>query len=202
MAFQPAPNIMLAEIRMAVDTEEIENTLYFSDGAAVTTGKMFTVGQYLKDIWTEGATPLLTNSQLLREVYMTDLSASDAATLAVPFDPGTYGTILEGYLPTTNCMHIVFKSVGRGRTNRGGNDWGALPRGQVIKNRIAQAYIDDVVAFYSGMAQIGASVPGMQWGFVSRRIDNAQRPQGVFKVITSRFVADDVVDSCRSRKET
>jgi hypothetical protein len=132
---------------------------------------------------------------------MTDLTTSDGNTYGEPFPANTRGTILEGYMPTTNCLHVIFKAQGRGRTNRGGNDWGALPRGIVTKNLISQGYIDAVIAFYTALKTVTAVIPGMQWGFVSRSIDKVLRPAGVFKAIQSVYVSDQVVDSCRSRKQ-
>lgn len=200
MAFQPAPNIMGIEVRMVLDNEPIENTLAFSNGSAFTQAQIGEVCVWVADQFLADHVPITPFPVQYIQVYGSDLGASDGATAEVNFPANTVGGLILTAEPNETSFFIKFKANGKGRTNFGGNYWPALAKAHVVGNRVDVAQADAMVAFYNGMRATAFPSTGFRMGFVSRRINNAPRPAGVFKETLQCSYTDLLVDSQRGRK--
>lgn len=200
MAFQPAPNIVGVEVRYLVGTEPIENTLAFSNGLAPTVSSMANLISFLQGHWLNEHVPLAPAKLNYREIFAADLGFSDGATATLGFPPGTVGARNETVYPNETTFAINFKASGRGRTNKGRNFWPLLPKSVGDDNELTLAYANSILAFYELLRVTVLAATGFRMGFVSRRLNLALRPAGVFKETLECGYADLTLDSQRGRK--
>lgn len=200
MAFQPAPNIMGIEVRMVCDGEPIENTIAFSNGQPFIRQDITAVCVWVVDQFLDGHVPITPSAVQYIQAYGSDLGTSDGETAEVNFPANTIGGLVLSAEPNEVSFFIKFKASGKGRTNFGGNYWPALAKTHVTGSLLNVTQADAMVAFYNGMRATAFASTGFRMGFVSRRINNAARPAGVFKETLQCSYSDLLVDSQRGRK--
>jgi len=205
MPFVPAADTVEVEIRMTQDSQQIENTLYFDLGAAPTTGAMVTLMNDIFDWWTTNIAPLVSETVVLREIVVTDLSSSTGPQ--VSFTPPVEETGSAGGAPYPNSttFAISFRTNLRGRSFRGRNYVVGLTEDQVTANTVHTVTVNDYIAAY-GLILTGALADDGVWSVVSRfsGVDPdtgkpIPRVSAVVTPIRSVVVVDATVDNQRRR---
>jgi hypothetical protein len=206
MPFVPVPDTVEAEIRMTLDGQKIENTLYFYAAAGPDIANVSQLASDLEGWWTLNCAPLLPLDVALREIVITDLSSNTGLQYTSALADPVFGTLGQPALPNNVSLAVSFRSAIRGRSYRGRNYVAALTEGQVVNSHVTEdvaaawataynAIITDVLAFpspyvwvvvsrFSGVDADGKPVP--------RSVGNAEP-------IVSALVTDTTVDSMRRR---
>lgn len=198
MAFVPVPMTIQAEVRMLLDDQRVENTLYFHFLDVYTVTDIENLGDQLITWWTDNYAPIVTNAVLLREIYLTDLTSATApAVTRVPATP-TFGGSGSATLPANVSFCVSFRTASRGRSFRGRNYIVGLIQSSVTLNTLAEEYVSDIIAAYNDLPAI-ALAADTEWVVVSRFTNNAPRVTGIFTPITTVVAVDNTIDSQRRR---
>lgn len=205
MPFVPVANTVEVEIRMELDNQQVENTLYFSSGSPPEPGSMTTLGNDVLDWWVDNIKPLCTNALTLREIVVTDLTTNIGPQVTVPAVPFTTGSLIGDYLPANVSLAISFRTNNRGRSFRGRNYVVGLNESQVTGNEVQPVPVGAYQDAY-GLLLNAPFQPTWQWSVVSRYSGvnpttgaPIPRTEGVSTPITAVTVVDPVVDSQRRR---
>lgn len=199
MAFIPVPNTCEAQVRMSLDSQFIENTLYFYKATGLDTTAMTALGNQLLLWWTTEYSVPLSVSLTLREIYLSDLSSQNGPTVTIPAPaPAPTGGVGADALPNNVAACISFRTAHRGRSYRGRNYVPALPDTQVVLNEMNPGLQADLVDAYNGLFA-RATTAGVTWVVVSRYENKAPRAAGNPEPITSVVLVDPIVDSQRRR---
>jgi hypothetical protein len=84
MPFIPVANTVMSEIRMRLDGQQIENTLYWQKGGSWSSGDILTLGNALLTWWPVNYAPFVSSAVTLSEIYLTDLTSDTSGVLSVP----------------------------------------------------------------------------------------------------------------------
>lgn len=202
MAFIPSPGVVQAEIRGTIGESNVENVLYFQTTAPpVTLAAMDNLGQNLDQFWYNRMQSLLPTGYAFREIYLTDQTSATgpAVTVANGVWNGTRPTT-QGMMPNNATITISFRTAGRGRSQRGRNYVCGLSRNDVTANTVNQTLLTAIEDAYSELLVGGAfAVAPWLWVVLSRRTNNADRPQGLATTIQRVVVVDAIIDSQRRR---
>lgn len=198
MAYVPADDTVMVEIRMTLHSIPVENTLYYRRTSGFGTTEMTALGEAVRDWWADGF-PGLTASQLnLREIYLTDLRTATAPTVTVPVvDPITYPATDPGQPGNVNLC-VSFRTAGRGRSARGRNYVTGIPETEVTANAVDTTFGESVLGLY---AILTATTAGMGWTHVvvSRFTAGAPRSSALVQPVTSIVIVSPKVASQRGR---
>lgn len=199
MAFVPVPGVLEAEIRMSLDNQLVENTLYFKPTVTTPGGTPTDLANDLLVWWTVNMSPALSDNTLLREIYVTDLTTatSGAATQPAPA-PAPTGGRTGAPSPNNVSLAVSFRTAQRGRSFRGRNYIAGINEPDTEWNQISAALEGLILAGYNAL--LTAPFSGdWEWGVVSRFANKAPRVTGVFTPITSVTIVDRTIDSQRRR---
>jgi hypothetical protein len=199
MPFVAAPNTIMAEMRMLIGVNRLENVLYFQGSAGVNTTLMTTLGNNLANWWDASLTPQLSTQLQLVEVYLTDLTTQTSPTVSIPKAPPLTGNNAADLLPNNVALCVSFRTNGRGKSARGRNYVPGLVETEVSGSIVASTTTTPVVAAYNALKGAGTFTAGLEWVVVSRFHDNAPRTVALVQPITSVVLVDSVVDSQRRR---
>lgn len=199
MAFVPVPNAFEAEIRMSLDDQLVENTLYFKATPDSEEGTPIALANDLLVWWTVEMAPALSDNTLLREIYVTDLttSTSGAATQPAPA-PAPTGGRSGAPSPNNVSLAVSFRTAQRGRSFRGRNYIAGINEPDTEWNQISATLEGLILAGYNALLE-GDFASNWQWGVVSRFSNKAPRVTGVFTPITAVTIVDRTIDSQRRR---
>lgn len=205
MPFVPVPNVIEAEIRMLLDNQKIENTLYFSKPDGWTLAQAVTMGNNLLTWWASLYSVPLSNQLSLREIYITDLSSATGFSTTAPAPtPAPTGDVVGESEPNSVAIAISFRTGLRGRSYRGRNYVSGLPVAQVTQNTVSSTVQADIINAY-GALDFQASLVGGDWVVVSRYsgVDAAGKPiprtTGIATLVSAVVITDSTVDSQRRR---
>lgn len=199
MAFIPASNVLMVEIRATFNGEELENTLYFSTPGGITTPKVEDLFDYLEDTWIPTWIAAMSDDFLVDEIYATDLTTATSPTYSRSIVPALEGPNTGGNLPGNVAVVVSFRTAGRGRSTRGRNYVGGLTEDKVTDNIFDLSTLNALVGFYELLMGGGAFPTDWVWGVLSRFINNAPRVSGLFQEIVDVLATDVIVDSQRGR---
>jgi hypothetical protein len=205
MPFVPVPDTLEAEVRCSLDSQGVENTLYFTALAPWTPTSGKALGDALRDWWISNLSPNLSNRISLVEVYVTDLSSATGFT-ATSLPTGTpVGGVNEEPVPNNVSPCISFRTDSRGRSYRGRNYVPGLPNAAVNTNTLEVTVAGELAAAYEELFTIASDFSG-SWVVVSRYsgVDpvtkrSIPREIGVVTPITAVLFTDLIVDSQRRR---
>jgi hypothetical protein len=200
MAFVPAPNVVMAEVRALLDGQKIENRFMIDTLAAVTPSVVADVANIV-NIWAQGEYfDHLPAAVSLAQVVATDMSDVAGAQHSIAPTGAFVGAIAEAPMPNEVSFCISLRTASRGRSARGRSYVLATTKETVSGNLILAARADQHVAdFNSLITAIGDA--GWVWIIASYRADNAPRVGGpVYFPITNCLYTDLTVDSMRRRK--
>lgn len=199
MAFVPVNDTVSAEIRMTLDGQKIENTLYFHKVGGWEVPDTTDLGGDLLIWWNTYYRVPLSNRVALREIYLTDLSSEDSFTVTQPAPaPAPVGPHDLEPAPNNVCLCVSFRTARRGRSYRGRNYISGFPRDFISSNDLDTAKVEQVITAYEALFPV-MSAWGGEWVVVSRFHDNAPRVMGVHQPILAVVVTDPTVDSQRRR---
>jgi len=198
MPFIPVTNCVMAELRFTLDSQHVENTLYFQRASAWTAPLGVLLGDHLFTWWVDNMSPSLSTQINLDSVHVTDLTAVDS--FAVDFVPAASenGVIGGSALPNNCAICISFRTAARGRTGRGRNYICGLPQTHVAQNTLDTADGVAFVAAYNALPTV-AGASAATWVVVSRFLNGAPRTSGVTRSITTVLLDDLTIDSQRRR---
>jgi hypothetical protein len=199
MPFVPVADTVLAEIRMELYGQRIENTLGFRLLGGSGTAEATALANDLTIWWAELYSVPLSNELSLREVTITDLASESGYSVSVTAPtPAPTGDVNAPGLPGNVAACISFRTVSRGRSFRGRNYVPGIAEASVSGNTLDATVRAGILAAYNGLA---AAVVSDDWEHVviSRFTDGAPRVAGVATPVTSYVFADNFVDSQRRR---
>src|SRR5205085_2724603 len=179
MPFIPVTNAVEVEMRMVLDNQSIENTLYFSNTSAPEPISMRTLALNLTSWWTVSLAPQYPIEVVLREVVVTDLSSATGPQVSEVPSGGVPGTFGQPALPSNVSLAISFRTAMRGRSFRGRNYVAALTEGHVVNNTVGSATVTAFVDAYNGILTTVTATPSpWVWVIVSRYsgVDGDGRP--------------------------
>lgn len=205
MPFVPVANVAEVEIRMLLDGQKVENTLWFENAGAVTALNMGILTTALYDWWDTYYKPLTWNGTQLREIYAVDQTTNTGPTNTLS-GGGLVGTGGANAASNNVSVTVSFRTDLRGRSFRGRNYMLGLPLTILAnQNQITAGYAADLITAYTALVGPGAFATGWTWGVASRFSgvdadgDPIPRVAGVFTPITSVVITDLIVDSQRRR---
>lgn len=199
MPFVPVPAVALAEVRMLLFGQQIENTLYFKFGGSPTTLDMNGLGDDLIDWWDLQYSQPLSTQLTLREIAVTSLvSATAPAVVRTPSSP-LAGKDDAPASPGNVALAISFRTVNRGRSFRGRNFIPGIPNDQITGNTVASGVVEAIEGAYADLLTRHSISGDGAWVVVSRFTAGAPRTTGVATDVTSASVVDPLVDSQRRR---
>jgi len=200
MAFVPAPQIVMAEIRALFAGQKIENRVMIDTLAAVTPGVVDDVANIV-DVWAqERYFPVLPSRVTLNSVVATDMSASDGPQHTITPEATVVGGLAAEVMPNETTFCIGLKSNSRGRSARGRFYVLGLARPDVTDNDLSAVRANSFVA---AMAELITRITAAGWRLVvvSYISEGVARPGGpVYYEIVNATYSDLVVDSMKSRK--
>lgn len=199
MPFVPAQNTCMAELRMILSTQKVENTLYFQASAGMTPALMTSLGTALITWWSNQMSPLLSNFLSLTEVYLTDLTTQTSPTVSVTAGLPIAGTDASEPLPFNVAYCLSFRTAGRGKASRGRNYICGWTEGDNLRSDLLAGNITAITSAYTLLVGAGTFVPGLQWVVVSRFLNNAPRATALVQPITNVLGVDSTLDSQRRR---
>ena len=205
MPFVPVLNTVLVEIRMLLDSQRVENTLYFSSGSPPSSPAMATLGNNIIAWWLENIAPITSTGVVVREVVVTDLTSDIGPQVTVVPATPLAGLVADETLPNNVSIAVSFRTEQRGRSFRGRNYFVGLTDGFVNGNNVLGTFADDLVAAYD-LLNTTPFAPTWTWSVVSRFSgvdpvtgDPIPRATGVITPITTVLVTDFTVDTQRRR---
>jgi hypothetical protein len=206
MPYVPVPSTVMAELRMTLDGQKIENTLYFLSASGPSLANMEVLGSDLEGWWTTNCAPLLPVDVLLRELVITDLTTNTGPQYTDAPEGGIPGVIGQPALPNNVSLAISFRTALRGRSFRGRNYIPALTENQVVNNTVSAAVAASWVSAYNELIAILATgAREYTWVVVSRfsGVDADKKPIprtiGLKEPVVTALVVDATVDSMRRR---
>lgn len=196
MAFIPVPNVAQVEVRMTLDSQRIENTLYFEKAAPWGIVQLQALTADIRAWWIALVAPLVSASVALNTVFARDLTFANSTQAEV--SGGVSGTRGGPVLPSNVSLCVSFRTGQTGRSFRGRNYIVGLTEGDVIGNLVDDPLVQSYIDAYLGLLPI-ATENASEWVVVSRHTNGSPRVSGIGTPITSVVVVDRVVDSQRRR---
>lgn len=208
MPFVPVTNTVMVEIRMRLDAQRIENTVYFKKATAWSAGDLVTLGNSMLTWWAANYAPFVSSAVTLNEIYISDLTSSTGLVQSTPAPtPHPAGDRAAASLPNNVAITVSFRSGSRGRSARGRNYISGLSEDAVVLNTVDAAVITDIENGYNLLADV-ASDNTCFWVIVSRfsgvDVDGHPIPRvagATFDILTV-LVVDAIIDSQRRRLPT
>lgn len=199
MAFVPIPETIEVDMRMRLDSQRIENTLYFHKIGGWATADVPVVYNALLLWWTTNLSEPLSNQLTLAEIGIQDLSSESgfAFDIATPV-PNPAGGSAEPAVPNNVALCISFRTNNRGRSYRGRNYIPGLPRTAVTQNTVDSTTAATLQTAYNDLIDVAATF-GADWVVASRYFNGGTRSPGIHTIITSALIVDRTVDSQRRR---
>lgn len=200
MAFVPAPNIVMVEVRAQQAGQKIENRFMVNVLTDPTGPILASVAQAVM-LWAQGTYFLnVTNNVSLTEVVATDMSQQDGAQWTELPSAPTQGSAGNDPMPNEVAYCISLRSGSRGRSARG--RWYAfgLDKELVNQNVVEGTYRTAITGALQSLISV---IEGLGYLFVivSYVANGAPRPGGpVYYPVLTAVTADDIVDSMRKRK--
>jgi hypothetical protein len=201
MAFIPGTRVALAEVRGELDSQRVENTLYFRITENWTGSLLQELADGVRDWYVANILPNICAAFELREVVATDLTSNTGPTATSVPATATFGSNTGEPAPSNVAVTVSFRTAGRGRSSRGRNYVMAIPNTVIAVNTITSDYAQALVDGYTALLESSIAIGTGEaiWGVFSRFHNNAPRTEGVFSPITRVVVVDLTVDSQRRR---
>lgn len=198
MAYVPANNVVQVNIRQRILGQQAENTLYFLNSGGWDLESMAAVAEGVRDWWTTGPRAVLSQNNILSEIYLVDLTSQTGPTytLSVANDPG--GPRTGDSTPNSVALCVSFRTGSRGRSGRGRNYVGGWAESSVNGNSFVASDVDAVVAAYQTLVDTPIAA-GVTWVVCSRQSGGQPRASALVQPIIAVLAVDDTVDSQRRR---
>lgn len=200
MAFVPAPNIVMVEVRATLEGQQIENRFNINAQEAVTPTIVNDITNVVNNWAITQYFDWLPVAVQLRETVGTDLTVQNGDQVTLVPEAPVVGAVGGAQEPNEVTICVSLRSGLRGRSARGRSYVFALPKVQVSGNVLSETWIDGFVTSYQILIDALAT-NGTPLTIVSYRTNNAPRPGGpVYFAVTTALIVDPIVDSMRRRK--
>lgn len=205
MPFVPVPNCALVEARMLLDSQQCENTTYWTRGAPWDVSTLTALNNAMLAWWSDFYAPLVGAPVGLTEIACTSLESATAPQVTLPPAVAANGEIAEETLPNNVSITVSFRTALRGRAHRGRNYIVGLTQPQVNGNTLAAGVSTSIVDAYLALLDVAADLSA-HWVVASRfsGIDPTThkpipRVTGITTPINAVVIVDQTVDSQRRR---
>lgn len=188
----------MIELRYTWQGLQCENTLYVEAPAVLTPALLSNIAAFTHTWWESNIQTLQSDTLVLREIHVTDLTTAVSPTFTLAGDVNDFGGATLPSMPNSVSFAISFRTAGRGRSSRGRNYFCGLTESQVAGNTVAPSVVAALQAAYAAfLATVDATV--YTWVVVSRFADGLPRTTGLTQPVTSVVITDSTVDSQRRR---
>lgn len=199
MPFVPVPLSYEAEIRMLLDGQHIENTLYFRASESNPGPDGQELASSVLTWWTATFSPAVSQNLVLNEIYVTDLSSASAPVWSQPAPaPAPHGGRALESSPNNVALCVSFRTLNRGRSYRGRNFVPGIASDDVTLNTVSATILAQLQAAYEALTDVDGQ-GNWEWCVVSRMANGVERAEGIATPITSVVIVDPTVDSQRRR---
>lgn len=198
MAFIPAPNTALVELRYLQDNQNVENTLWFENDAGWTEPTLVALGLAIRDWWTTNLQGGIGQDVVLREIYVTDQTSNVGLSATITSGLPLSGTASTDATTNSNTLCVSFRTAQRGRSYRGRNYVVGLPINALDQNTVTAGYRNFVQSAYAALLTVAAD-QNSRWVVVSKQLNNVVRTIADRTPVTAVTVVDSTVDSQRRR---
>jgi hypothetical protein len=200
MAYVPATNVLMVELRQTMFSENIENTLYFAHTGSIDSGEVDNLFDFLEDEFIPQMASVQTIELAWNELYGTDLTTSTSPTYSRVFAAPILGDgAVSPAMPGSIACCISFRTAARGRSARGRNYVSGIQETHVTDNLFDTTMVNWLVAQYETLMGGGTFPANWQWVVISRYGDGEARPAALIREVTDVLSTDLHVDSQRKR---
>lgn len=199
MAFIPAPNVTLIELRYLWFDQQCANTLYVEGSAPQDAVEMILFSGTIINWWRAFIAPLVSESVTLKSIYMRDLTTESSTSVEVPVSAPNTGTVTaSSSLPNSNTWTVSFRTQLAGRSYRGRNYVLGLTEAHVSGNTVNFAVCENYVAAYNQL-KTEITDANLTWVIVSRYHNKLPRATAVTTPVLTVTYEDQVIDGQRRR---
>lgn len=198
MAFIPTPTAARCAIRYVLFGQDVVNTLWYlkSSEEPFVTDDLIALNDLLI-AWAQDTLLLA----LSHDIQLADVTSTAQDSVSAPSVTsayvGTNGSEVSDSLPGNVCLTVTFGTAARGRSSRGRNYIGGIPRSQVLDNAVLGTWGDDVLTACESLAFL--DVTSFLQVVVSHFHLGAARSEGLAQIVTNARLADLTVDTQRRR---
>jgi len=200
MAFIPAPQIVMAEVRATLDGQQIENRIMIDLLTPVVPSLVTSVANIVNNWAQSSYFDQLPSAVELRSVVATDMSAADGSQHTISPVSTFVGALPDPPLPNEVSFCLSLRTASRGRSARGRFYTLALQKTDVTGNNLSSTRAGLLVASFNALI---ADIVDTDWSpvIVSYISGGAPRVGGpVYYPIVNATAVDLVVDSQRRRR--
>lgn len=205
MPFVPVPETALVEVRMLLDLQQVENTIWVLKDGGHDAGTLAALATNVKSWWGLSMAPLLSDQVTLREVTATDMSTDTGPQVSVDGEL-TPGEQIGGSAPSNVSFVVSFRTNARGRAFRGRNYVVGVPLTQLAAiNTVEASWAAQLRAAYQDLSN-GLLDDDFLWVIASRFSGVGGTPPrpipretGVTTAVSSIITTDLTIDSQRRR---
>lgn len=199
MPFQPVPNTAHVALNGTLNSEQVQNNLFFvNPSGPFTDSDLEVLSQSVADWWGANLRPNQGPAYSLRQVTATSLQTAIDVQWTWSTGLPLAGTAGGATLPGNVAFCVSFRTGLSGRSARGRNFVPGLTEAQVTGNTVESATVNALVAAYALLLN-PVTTGGYTWVIVQRRQDGVQLPAGITRNVGSVVAVDTNVDSQRRR---
>lgn len=205
MPFVPVPGVIQVDVIYLIDSQRVENTMYFEKGDGWTLEDISTWLEELNTLIQSDLLPFLSSSLQLIELVARLLDTASSIGLSFVPSPTPSGGVTGDYMPNNVTYTISLKTGLTGRSFRGRNYVPGLPKGDADGNTIQSDLRTGLLAFYN-LLITNAAAFGNPMVVVSRYsgVDPVTgkpipRVTGLSTPVTTAATFDQTLDSQRRR---
>lgn len=199
MAFVPAENCFMVELRGIFLNRKFENTLYFRVNEGLMSNEIITNEAFLRTVFLPAIKALLSADLAYTEIYYTVLSNQTAPTYSFPLNPWLYGGDANPAMPGSIAACISFKGAGRGKWTRGRNYLTGLTEVKVSNNTLDGSFLTSAVNAYEKLRTDAGRPENQEWVIISRYLDGVPRSSALITPVSAVMSTSARVDSMRRR---
>jgi hypothetical protein len=198
MPFVPVPNTAMVELLYTLDSQELENTLYFEGVAPWDATTLQQLALVLITWWVGEYGPLVSSALQFRGVKATSLESETAPGIEQPPATPQSGGDAAEVMPNNVTAAIKFVTALRGRSGRGRNYIAGLTTDDCSGNLFSSTTATSFVNAYNALLDL--TYPNdAQWVVVSRISEGEERATGLTSPVLNAAFADLILDSQRRR---
>lgn len=197
MPFQPAENVVAANMYFTWQGQQVMNKIHFIMDPITPQG-MSDLAAQVYIWWVTHLSTIVSSTVLLRGVEVVDLTTQDGGTAFYANNPLQGGSNLTESVVNSTSLAVSLKTGGRGRSRRGRIFHIGLVDELVANNRVSQAGLNALLNGY-GELMDATTISAGQFCVLSRQFNNVKRPVASAATVTAVSFANDVIDNQRRR---
>jgi len=199
MAFVPAPNILLIEVRATKQLQKIENRFHVNCLHTPTLADIVAVNAILASSIAVDWIDWLPTDVFVNSLFYRSLQTANDIQLEVPLTSGNVGTFAGAPAPNQNTLCMSLRTASAGRSARGRLYWLGLSEDQYTTNTMTVGSVNGITTTLENL-RANLAAGGYPMTIVSYIANNAPRPGGpVYFPVTNILAVDATLDSQRRR---